>query len=119
MAKFKDRHLQRCYEAARKAGADPASEFFSSPLGPDGPRIPRIGAGHREAYWKGRAGVLKVAVPGSMGHAFWAAGRDDARALGAISPRWCAFGILGGGLATKDQLRAFLTTNEAALPWAS
>jgi hypothetical protein len=117
MARFKDPSLQRCYEAARKAGADLASEFYTSPLGAEGPRCPRVGAAHREAYWKGRAGVLRVTVPGSQARAFWTAGQDDAKALGAVHPRWVSFGIMGGGLATVSQLRAFLATPEGQLPW--
>lgn len=119
MTRFKDRSLQRCYDAARKNAADLASEFFCSPLGPDGPRCPRNGAAHRDMYWKGRAGIQRVAVPGSLSYAFWAAGRDDAKALGGIDPRWCAIGISGGGLSTKAQISAFLINDEARLPWAN
>lgn len=115
--RFKDRIMQTCYESGRKFGTDPTSEFYCSPLGEDGPRCPRGGASHRCSYWRGRAGIINCTVPGSAGYAFWAAGRADAITHGAISPRWLALGIMGSGLATKDQLHTFLETDEARLPW--
>lgn len=118
MARFKDVTMQRCYEAAQAAGADPASDFFCSPLGVDGPRCPRNGAGHRDYYWKGRAGIERCAVPGSSGYAFWAAGRDDAKRLGAIHPKWVTLGIRGAGLATRAQLQDWLLEAESRLPWS-
>ena len=117
MARFKTRELQRIYEAMRKAATDTGSELYCSPLGVDGPRCPRGGASHRTSYWRGRAGIVKCTVPGSQGHACWAAGQDDAKAFGAIHPRWLGLGIMGSGLATRAQLQAWLAAPESKLPW--
>lgn len=66
--------MQKCYEAARLAGADPTSEFYR-----DG--RPRTGASHRVGYWQGRSGTTNglYARMGrdTLGYAFYTAGVDD------------------------------------------
>ena len=70
MAKFKDRSLQAFYEACLKLGNDPSSEFYH-----DG-RPNRL-AGHRTAYWSGRAGMMYRARRRSLAYAAWRAGVDQ------------------------------------------
>ena len=77
--RFKDRHMQAIYEACRRMGADNFSEFYYSAKAM-GPRWPRRGAGHRNAYWNGRQGKPTSWARNSLAHAAWAAGQDDMKA---------------------------------------
>ena len=76
---FKDKTLADCYSVARKLGADNFSEFHYG-IGETGPRWPRRGAGHRNAYWNGRMGGPCRYARTWPAYAFWAAGVDDRKA---------------------------------------
>jgi len=71
-ATFKNRQMQTLYEACRRAGTDTSSEFYYN-------GVPRRGASHRVAYWKGRAGEPqpKYVDRASLSYAAFKAGRDE------------------------------------------
>lgn len=77
MPRFKDAGLQRIYDLCRSMAADTTSEFYIEGR-------PRRGAGHRAAYWNGRAGKPSSWPTNSLAHAAWAAGQDDLKELGPV-----------------------------------
>jgi hypothetical protein len=85
MRHYKNKSLQTFYEACRKLGADPQSEFYFTDR--DGiTRRPRRGAGHRHAYWNGRQGAPNLLWSrGTFAYVAYMAGRDDAR-CGPVQP---------------------------------
>lgn len=91
---FKDRTMAACYEAARRVAADNFSEFYYG-AGALGPRWPRRGAGHRDAYWNGRAGQdpRKRYPINSPAYAFCAAGADDAKDHGIVQSDFRYLGL--------------------------
>lgn len=72
MTVFTNRHMQDLYETCRRLGADTTSELYYN-------GVPRRGAAHRVAYWKGRAGEIQPRYIGrsSLSYACFKAGRDD------------------------------------------
>ena len=74
---FKNKRMQAAYDTARNLGNDVTSEFYREGR-------PRTGASHRVAYWHGRSGITDSlyarAARGTLGYAFYAAGRDERRA---------------------------------------
>jgi hypothetical protein len=83
---FKVKAMQRLYDDCRRLGVDVTSEFYYG-------GVPRRGAAHRVAYWKGRAGEPRPKYIGrdSLSYAAFKAGRDervqDAR-KGNLMPMW-------------------------------
>lgn len=69
---FKNKTMRALYDACRIYGVITTSEFYH-----DG--IPRRGASHRVAYWKGRAGedLPKYIDRGTLAYAAFRAGRDE------------------------------------------
>jgi hypothetical protein len=79
---FKDASMQDCYEAAIRIASDNFSEFYRD-AGPVGPRAPRSGAVHRNAFWSGFTTESCAQYPKDwMAYAFCRAGKDF-RATGA------------------------------------
>lgn len=78
MTAFKDKSMQKMYDACRAFAADKSSSFYVEGK-------PRRGAGHRAAYWNGRAGIK---TPGadrnSLAYACWRAGMDDRKQFGPV-----------------------------------
>ena len=87
MTRFKDRMMQSLYDACREGGVDVTSEFYHKG------RVPRSGAAHRSAYWKGRAGepLPKYIDRHSLTYAAFKAGRDERKEderKGNLMPAW-------------------------------
>lgn len=75
---YKDRHLQRMYDACRELSHDTSSELYYNGK-------PRRGAGHRNAYWDGRSGTPNHKYErGTFAYVCWAAGKDDLRDFGPV-----------------------------------
>lgn len=72
---YKDRTMQAAYDACVAAFHNPRSEFYF--IRPDGTRVQRKGAGHRNAFWNGYNGLANRTFPhGSAAWAAYMAGRD-------------------------------------------
>lgn len=83
---FKDKAMQALYDACRASGVVTTTEFYHN-------GIPRRGASHRVAYWKGRAGEpLPYYIDrSSLAYAAFKAGRDERKvdeAKGNAMPAW-------------------------------
>lgn len=86
MSIFKDRTMRALYDACRMYGVIVTSEFYHK-------GVPRRGASHRVAYWKGRAGepLPKYIDRQSLSYAAFKAGRDERKAdqrKGNAMPAW-------------------------------
>lgn len=86
MPSFKNHAMQSLYDACRTLGVITTSDFYHN-------GIPRRGAAHRVAYWKGRAGeaLPKYIDRSSLAYAAFKAGRherqEDVRKHNAM-PAW-------------------------------
>jgi len=85
-AAFKDKMMQRLYDDCRRLGVVATSEFYHN-------GVPRRGASHRVAYWRGRAGepLPKFIDRNTLAYAAFKAGRDERREdekKGNAMPAW-------------------------------
>lgn len=111
--RFSDPKLQTIYVAMLRLAADKSSELYHE-------GEPRRGAGHRAAFWDGFEGMTLKGprrsphvVPGTLSHAFFAAGQEFRKLQDAGTSAEVATGDVA------DNVLAVLDAQGKAIPLAA